>query len=1106
MKKERELLCIGILLLVVSLVAFQESRAQSNFFGQYTYQHWDTKNGLPSDLVLTTYQSSDGFLWLSGYTGLVRFDGVTFTSFTSRNVPFLKSDNIHAVTESSDSTLWITTLNSGLLNYKQGVFRQSVPDLALRDFVATTKTDGLLINQNSFENPFVFFDTQSGTFLHLNANDADSLLLGGEFFIEGRTDSEGGIWGRDDLSFTTVIRKANKNNQRFRIATENPENERIWDILVDSRDRIWLAATDGLYLREGKDFRKYPMAQPARFTRYTEKAPKLIIEDHSGGIWIAYANGLAYLSPESEHFEFLPDGHPLRTISINEIMEDREGNIWLSTLNGLYRLSKGKFTVYSKEEGLGSRTVRGVAALEEGKYLVATDEGLFQINNGAVFPYQMQNPGNQNLMVNIYQVFKDSNQNIWICGGLGMVRISNNGEKRFDARIRFVYEDPENTLWFGAPFLGIAFLNDDDELEYLEFPDVDFSEVFISSIRKLADSSWLVTTFDGGILIIDAGGNSLTNEATSELKNATVFSSYEDEDGAVWLTSSSGLYRYKNGNLTRTGYESGMPEISVFNFLPDTLGYVWLPTNKGITRAKKQEINDYLDGKVGEIGWQLFDQADGMRSRASVGARHSAISPDGKILIPTFDGLIEIDPGNMITNELPPPVVIHGFNWNDESLGLTERQAVPPGNHRFVFEYSALSLTAPEKVGFKYRLTGYDRDWVAATGERRAIYTNLPFGDYTFQVIASNNDGVWNEAGALLHFTITPPWWRTWWAYGLYVLLFALCLYSADHYQRRRLIRKERERAKEKELEQAREIEKAYRNLEVAHTNLKAAQYQLVQQEKLASLGQLTAGIAHEIKNPLNFVNNFSDVSLEMIDEALEELAKTSQDDHTAETAAILADIKSNLAKIHEHGSRADGIVKSMLMHSRGGSGKMEPTDLNELVKEYVNLSYHGMRAGKDSIEVDIDLQLDESIGEVPLIAEDFSRVILNLCTNAFDACTEQKRGSSENLPQSPGGSFESLPQSGSPRRVPPQKPRLTVRTTKNTDTVLIEIEDNGPGIPDEIKDKILQPFFTTKKGTQGTGLGLSITNDIIKAHGGELIIKSGTFGTVMTIKLHLPN
>lgn len=276
----------------------------------------------------------------------------------------------------------------------------------------------------------------------------------------------------------------------------------------------------------------------------------------------------------------------------------------------------------------------------------------------------------------------------------------------------------------------------------------------------------------------------------------------------------------------------------------------------------------------------------------------------------------------------------------------------------------------------------------------------------------------------------------------------------------------------------------AYLNLQEALTDLKSAQEQLVQQEKLASLGQLTAGIAHEIKNPLNFVNNFSDVSMEMIDEALEELQKIGQNDNATEVATILADIKSNLAKIHEHGTRADGIVKSMLMHSRGGDGKLELTPLNPVIKEYVNLAFHGMRAGKNAIDVSIDLQLDEAVGQVPLVTEDFSRVILNLCTNAFDAMRDKLTTTRD---KANAISFS---------------PKLTVRTKLEKGGILIEIEDNGPGIPEDIKDKILQPFYTTKKGTQGTGLGLSITNDIIKSHGGTLEIESSPGRTVFTIKL----
>jgi signal transduction histidine kinase len=273
----------------------------------------------------------------------------------------------------------------------------------------------------------------------------------------------------------------------------------------------------------------------------------------------------------------------------------------------------------------------------------------------------------------------------------------------------------------------------------------------------------------------------------------------------------------------------------------------------------------------------------------------------------------------------------------------------------------------------------------------------------------------------------------------------------------------------------------AYQKLQAALTDLKAAQVQLIQQEKLASLGQLTAGIAHEIKNPLNFVNNFSELNVELIEEIFHELTKLEKNDVIEDIESILEDVKFNLEKIHQHGTRADGIVKSMLLHSRGGSGKMEPVDLNAIIKEYVNLSFHGMRAGKNPINVGINLDLDENLGNVLLISEDFSRVILNLCNNAFDAMSEKiLANKKENY-----------------------TPKISIKTYKKNGNVIIEVEDNGPGIPEEIKNKILQPFFTTKKGTDGTGLGLSITDDIVKAHGGKILIDT-KLGAGTTIKIQL--
>jgi signal transduction histidine kinase len=260
------------------------------------------------------------------------------------------------------------------------------------------------------------------------------------------------------------------------------------------------------------------------------------------------------------------------------------------------------------------------------------------------------------------------------------------------------------------------------------------------------------------------------------------------------------------------------------------------------------------------------------------------------------------------------------------------------------------------------------------------------------------------------------------------------------------------------------------KELETAIDALKATQNQLIQSEKLASLGQLAAGIAHEIKNPLNFVNNFSELNLELIDEITEQLEKLPESPEKVEIKAILKDVVSNQKKIHQHGSRADSIVKSMLLHSRGGNGIKEPTDINQMIKEYVNLSFHGMRAGKKPINVSLDFHLDDTLSKIPVIMEDVSRVILNLCNNAFDAMYErlQTKEDSEDY-----------------------QPKLTIKTFEENKHIVIEITDNALGIPSELKDKILMPFFTTKKGTEGTGLGLSITNDIIEAHGGSLQIDS---------------
>jgi signal transduction histidine kinase len=272
------------------------------------------------------------------------------------------------------------------------------------------------------------------------------------------------------------------------------------------------------------------------------------------------------------------------------------------------------------------------------------------------------------------------------------------------------------------------------------------------------------------------------------------------------------------------------------------------------------------------------------------------------------------------------------------------------------------------------------------------------------------------------------------------------------------------------------------RELRAAHDQLKAAQANLVQAEKMASLGQLTAGIAHEIKNPLNFVTNFAELSRELLGELKEAVDSAPNGTRAEDLDELMTTLDGNLAKIAEHGRRADGIVKSMLLHSRGGSGERRQSDLNALIEEALNLAFHGARAQDQSFNVTLECDLDPSIGPIEAVPQDLTRVFLNLFGNAFYAVNKRRRE---------GGNSAFAP-------------ILTITTRNRGDEIEVRVRDNGTGIPPEIRDKLFQPFFTTKPTGEGTGLGLSISYDIVvQEHGGSITVDSqpGEF-TEFTVRL----
>lgn len=290
------------------------------------------------------------------------------------------------------------------------------------------------------------------------------------------------------------------------------------------------------------------------------------------------------------------------------------------------------------------------------------------------------------------------------------------------------------------------------------------------------------------------------------------------------------------------------------------------------------------------------------------------------------------------------------------------------------------------------------------------------------------------------------------------------------------------------ELEQKRKaVEESKDALERSLEELKAAQQQLIQSEKMASLGELTAGIAHEIQNPLNFVNNFSEVSKELLDEMKTELNLGN----LADAREIAADVIQNLEKILHHGKRADGIVKGMLQHSRTSSGQKEPTDLNALCDEYLRLAYHGLRAKDKSFNATFNMDVDPAVGLIDVVPQDIGRVILNLINNAFYACTERLAQSKTDKGRNAVTEREELTANSQQLTASPYAPTVSLTTKKTGNSIEIRVADNGNGIPEKILDKIFQPFFTTKPTGQGTGLGLSLSYDIVKSHGGALAVET---------------
>ena len=625
------------------------------------------------------------------------------------------------------------------------------------------------------------------------------------------------------------------------------------------------------------------------------------------------------------------------------------------------------------------------------------------------------------------------------------------------------YIDKDGLIWLGSRDSGLCHL-DPRTGQVKRFPfrlnldgtrskNGELDDAMVLSIFQDSKGDMWIGTNIGGMTRLDKSTGRFTSYVDPDNDFQTIVSIFEDSKNRLWAgTYIGGLFLLdrSTGKHTRFTEANGMLYNGVNEIFEDRQGNLWLTSFRGLTRLEpdRQKFTRYTS-------------ANGLPENILGGTVLQ--SKDERFYLTSRNGLIIFDPNRITRDTIPPIVAIHSFAYRPRNSGQTRdtiiydtdttERSLAHNENRIQFQFGPLHFNNMAFNECSYMLEGYDKDWIPAKGQRSVVYTNLSPGHYRFLVKAINGDGVESRTPAVLAFEILPPWWMTWWALIGYLLVLALGIRGYILWRSRAL------REEKRILEET--VATRTRDLEESLQELRATQDQLVQSEKMASLGELTAGIAHEIQNPLNFVNNFAELNEELLTESVDLIKAQDLD----EAQSLLLDIKENTAKIKQHGKRADVIVKSMLQHSRSGSGEKEPTDINALVDEYLRLSYHGYRAKDKAFNALIETEFDPQVGSIQASPQDLGRVLLNLFNNACYALAKKTAAQ--------GNAYE---------------PRLRVSTKREGGKVVIRVRDNGTGIPESIVDKIYHPFFTTKPTGEGTGLGLSLSYEMVtRGHGGTM-------------------
>lgn len=764
---------------------------------------WQTEQGLPQNSVQAVLQTRDGYLWIGTREGLARFDGVRFTVFDQRNTPELPHNQIRALFEDRAGQLWIST-PGGLAQYRDGRFTAFTTRDGLsssnvwsvdedrsgnlwvatvnglnrwRDGKFTSFTTGEGLAHNSIE---CLLEDREGT-LWVGTAAGLSRFSDGRFtaFSKQRGEPEGAIrtlfqdqQGRLWIGTPNGLMAFTDGKFQAYTTRDGLAHNSILAIAQDRAGRLWVGTSGGLNLLRG-----------GRFLAYTVKdglpgsQVELMLAARDGGLWVGTSGGLAYFRDDKLSAFTAREG--LSSNLILSLLEDREGNLWVGTeAGGLNLLKEKKFTTWTVREGLSANLVRSVYEDRTGRLWAGTQAGLDRLQNGRWSRAAIEAlPGD-----NVQTICDDRAGSLWVGTPRGLYRLRQGTLTHYTVRdglsddyVRSLYEDRAGALWIGTR-RGLTRLRDG---KFTTWTVLDgLPNDLVGAICESRDGSLWIGTLGG--LSRFRNGEFTSYTTTAGLSSDVVIALYEDADGALWIgTHGGGLNRFRDGRFAPYTMQDGLPDDVIYHILEDADGYLWMSCNRGIMRVSRLELEARRPGETRPLNCAVYGPADGLETSECSGGGHPAgwKTRDGRLWFATVKGVAMIDPAHLPFNQQPPPVAIEQVTADDEAFKTITPINWPPGRFRFEFSYTALSFIAPQKVAFRYKLEGYDRDWVEAGSRRVASYTGIPAGAYRFRVLACNNDGVWNETGAAFDFYLRPHFYETWWFYGLCLLSLALAVW-----------------------------------------------------------------------------------------------------------------------------------------------------------------------------------------------------------------------------------------------------------------------------------------------------------------------------------------